>query len=261
MKTVIIAEIGSNWETLDDILYSCEWAINNGCLPKLQLWKTDLVVNQSRYPKMYETMKRYELNHTWVKTIKKEFPETFYSVFDLDSLEFLETEICPSLYKIASPDCVYYELLEAVASTNKNVIVSVGGATLDEIRKAAKMFNWQRLTLMECNASYPAKFAYLGNLRDRINGSRLVPWGYSDHTMSTIVPAMAVTLGATVIEKHFKLKEFNSPDNGHSLGQHEFSEMIENVKEAEAHMGTMEHPYDEEVETMNVARRKSDRRR
>jgi pseudaminic acid synthase len=258
MHTTVIAEIGSNWKTLDDILFSCEWVIEHGCLPKLQAWVTKRVVNRRRYQSMYEVMKKYELPHKWIRSINAKFPNTFYSVFDLESLAFLETEIKPIYYKIASPDAVHKPLVQAVASCGRNTIVSLGGCTLDEIRWVAKQFEWHKLTLMECNASYPAKLAYLGNLRDRIVGSRLIPWGYSDHTLSTNVPAFAVTLGATMIEKHFNLKEFDSPDNGHSLGQIEFETMIDRIKKAEEHMGTKEHPYPEEVNTMELARRKGD---
>lgn len=261
MRTTVICEIGSNWETLDDILYSCEWAVSRGCLPKLQLWKTNLVVNIDYQPKMYEVMKKYELPQEWVRKINQNFPETFYSVFDLESLEFLKNEIKPKCYKIASFDCVFKPLVQAVSATGTPCFVSVGGANLDEIRSCAKEFEWSKLTLMECNASYPAKKAYLGNLRDRIIGSRLISWGYSDHTLSRNVPALAVSLGATAIEKHFRLRELDTPDNGHSFGPIEFEDMLERIVDAEEHMGTLEHPYPEEMENFRKARRKEDGRR
>lgn len=258
MKTQIICEIGSNWESLDDIFHSCEWAVNHSCLPKLQAWVTDLVVNKDRNPQIYENMSRYELPHDWIKKINKRFPQTFYSVFDLETLAFLETEIKPNYYKIASPDAVYKPLVQAIASTGIDTIVSVGGCTLNEIRGAAKAFDWRKLTLMECNTSYPAKFAYLGNLRDRIIGSKLISWGYSDHTANWVIPAFAVTLGATMIETHFKLKFFDTPDSKHSLDKEAFESMLLLIEQAEENIGTLEHPYPDEIENMELGRRKED---
>lgn len=258
MKTMVIGEIGSNWESLEDILKSCEYLTRIGAVPKLQAWKTDLVVNPKRNQAMYDVMTRFELPEKWISYINEKFPQTFYSVFDTESINFLEKSVQPSMYKVASPDCVHIPLLEAVRDTGKDAIVSVGGATLEEIRQTAKLFDWKRLMLMECNASYPAKKAYLGNLRDRITGSRLVRWGYSDHTVSLNVPSLAVTIGAVSIEKHFKYNEMDTPDSPHSLGRLEFARMMDYIKEAEEQMGTLEHPYPEEVETMRVARRKED---
>lgn len=261
LKTTVICEIGTNWWGLEDIFASCEWAVDNGCTPKLQLWNTEKTVNKKRNPKMYETMKKYELKHDWVEKINRRFPQTIYSVFDLESLKFLESKIKPSAYKVASPDCVFKPLLQAVSKTGKPSYVSIGGATLGEIRECAKEFHWDKLILMECNASYPAKCAYLGNLRDRVNGSRIIPWGYSNHTTCLTVPALAVTLGAVAIEQHFKLDQFASPDNPHSLNKASFLEMLKRIEDAEHHLQTLEHPFPEEVETMRVARRKGDGRR
>lgn len=259
MKTVVIAEIGSNWETIDDILYSCEWAVRHHCLPKLQAFQVEHFVNKERNPGMYETLLKYQIPERWYHKINNAFPDTIYSVFDIYSLDIVRSlKRTYPVIKIASPDCVYSPLVDAIEKTGENVIVSVGGATLDEIRQVARKFPFSKITLMECNASYPAKLAYLGNLRDRIIGSRLIPWGYSNHTLSLSVPAFAVALGATVVENHFKMVEFNSPDNDHSLGQNDFAEMLERINDAEKHMGTLEHPYPEEEKTMRLARRKED---
>lgn len=261
MKTTVIAEIGSNWETLDDILYSCEWAVHRNLLPKLQLWKTDLVVNDAYHPKMYQVMQSYELPQEWVRKINQNFPETFYSVFDLESLEFLKNEIKPKYYKIASPDCVFKPLVKAVASIGTPTFVSVGGATLDEIRDCAREFDWQKLTLMSCVVDYPCRDAELWYLRDRILGSRLIPWGYSSHSRSKIVPALAVALGATAIECHFSLKSFNCPDYSHSFTPGEFDDIIANITETEQNLGNSERPLACEKRHLSLGRRKEDGRR
>lgn len=261
MKTSVICEIGSNFESLDDILYSCEWAVSRKCLPKLQAWRTDLVVNSDYQPKMYEVMKKYELPREWIRKISKNFPETFYSCFDLDTLRFLNDEIKPKYYKIASPDCVFKPLVRAVAATGTPTFVSVGGATLDEIRDCAREFDWQKLTLMSAVVEYPCRDAELWYLRDRILGSRLIPWGYSSHSRSKIVPALAVALGATATEIHFSLKSFDSPDFGHSFTPGDFDDILSHIVDTEGQLGNSERPLACEKHHLSLGRRKEDGRR
>lgn len=262
MRTKFVGEIGSNWSGIDDIYYSCEKLIELGATPKLQLWKTDKTVNKKRGPRMYDSMKRYELSEDWVRKINTRFPSTFYSVFDVDSVAFLEESVHPDMYKIASPDCIFEPLLTAVALTNKPVYVSVGGATLEEIRKCAKFFDWRNLTLMACVVAYPCPDAELLYLRDRILGSRLIQWGYSSHSMSKLVPACAVALGATAIECHFKISNsLSTPDSGHSFTPIEFSEIMDNVKEIEGNLGNSERPLECEAVNLALGRRKADGRR
>lgn len=261
LRTTVICEIGSNWKSLDDIYHSCDYAVRLGCLPKLQLWKTTKVVNAKSNPEMFRTMRKYEIPHGWVKRIKSRFPQTFYSVFDLDSVEFLASEIKPHSYKIASPDCVYTQLLKAVAALNQPVFLSVGGATLEEIRAAIKMFNWDKVTPMCCVVDYPCKDAQLLYLRDRVMGSRHIPWGYSSHSTSIIVPSLAVALGAVVIESHFKIGDMDTPDSPHALGPVAFKTMLEYIQETEDNLGNDERPLACEIKNLAIARRKQDGKR
>lgn len=59
--------------------------------------------------------------------------------------------------------------------------------------------------------------------------------GFSDHTISTVLPAIAVAKGARIIEKHFRLANtpIDSPDYGHSLDPAQLTEMVANVRLAE----------------------------
>jgi sialic acid synthase SpsE len=59
-------------------------------------------------------------------------------------------------------------------------------------------------------------------------------WGLSDHTKSTLTPALAVAAGATIIEKHFTLsKRLPGPDHPFALEPNELKEMIQHIKFAE----------------------------
>jgi N,N'-diacetyllegionaminate synthase len=58
--------------------------------------------------------------------------------------------------------------------------------------------------------------------------------GFSDHTTSTLTPALAVAIGATVIEKHFTLsKHLPGPDHPFALEPNQLKEMVDLIKQAE----------------------------
>ena len=86
---------------------------------------------------------------------------------------------------------------------------------------------------MHCVSSYPVS-------DDRANLNR-INWlstmhssiGYSDHTQSTIIPALAILNGALVIEKHFTIdKELPGRDNKFALDPKEFNQMCQNIQTA-----------------------------
>ena len=90
---------------------------------------------------------------------------------------------------------------------------------------------------MHCVSSYPCA-AVSANLK-RINWLRSIcdEVGYSDHTASTVIPAAAVALGCTVVEKHFTTdKSLPGRDNKFALDAAEFKEMCSNIRDVESAM-------------------------
>jgi sialic acid synthase SpsE len=68
----------------------------------------------------------------------------------------------------------------------------------------------------------------------RISDSFGVITGFSDHTLETITPSLAVSLGARVIEKHVTLgKEMDGPDHNFSLVPDEMIEMVDLIRKTE----------------------------
>ena len=62
--------------------------------------------------------------------------------------------------------------------------------------------------------------------------------GYSYHTMGIEVPIAAVTLGATVIEKHFTLdRTMVGPDHTASLEPDELKKMVSCIRNIELAIG------------------------
>ena len=258
MRHKVILEIGSNWKSLDDIKHSIDFARSIGALSKLQLWQTDKFVR--RFNPNYSTYKRFELPRKWVEEIKAE--DVFYSVFDPDSLLWLKTEINPEFYKVASLDSNQKWLIESCGMTNKMTFLSCGVYGLESIRQAVKWYNnSNHLTLMH-SINYYGKCDYQMNyLRDRINGSRIIPFGLSLNYPNTLLPALGVALGTVAIEVHFRLDHITkTPDAPHSMTKKQVRQMIENIRIAEDNMGNNDRPLDIEDMAIRVGKRVNGKR-
>jgi pseudaminic acid synthase len=73
--------------------------------------------------------------------------------------------------------------------------------------------------------------------------------GLSDHTIGSIVPIVAVSLGAKVIEKHFILdKSIGGPDASFSMDEDEFTQMVIAVRLAEKSFGHIDYNLTEKQE-------------
>jgi len=81
--------------------------------------------------------------------------------------------------------------------------------------------------------------------------------GYSDHTLGLMVPIMAATLGAVVIEKHFTLnKKLHGPDHKASLEPEELIAMITAIRDVKKILGSYEkRPTKSEKTIMKLVRK------
>jgi sialic acid synthase len=132
----------------------------------------------------------------------------FATAFDVPSADFLAQLDMPA-YKIASGDLRNIPLLQHVASFGKPVIVSTGGATLEDVERAyaAVMPINPHLCILQCTAGYPAAFEEL-DLRVITTYRELFPGaliGLSGHDNGIAMAPVAYVLGARVVEKHFTL--------------------------------------------------------
>ena len=149
-----------------------------------------------------------------------------------------------SAYKVASPITIGFQsLIKAMAHKNKPIIMSTGYCTIPEISRAVETVaqsDNKQLLLLHCSASYPilsmenVNLSFMKFLERKYHC--LV--GFSDHTMSTFIPAIAVALGARVIEKHFTIsRKLKGPDHKFALEPKELKEMVKNIRDAEKIMG------------------------
>lgn len=209
----------------------------------------------------------YDEAHTpweWQPRLKAEADslglDLFSTPFDASSVAFLERELDPPAYKIASFELIDHGLVELVASTGKPVILSTGMATSAEIDAAVdvvRRVGSGGLVLLRCNSGYPADPSEmdLRTIPDMASRWR-VPIGLSDHTLGIAASVAAVALGACVIEKHITLARGDGgPDSSFSLEPPEFAALIEGVRTAEQALGAVRYgPAGAEVASLAFRR-------
>ena len=159
-----------------------------------------------------------------------------------ESVELLYDLGVPA-YKIASGDITNIPLLRYIALKRLPIILSTGMANLGEIEEALDAIystGNEEVILLHCVASYPTPLEEV-NLQviNTLKQAFQLPVGFSDHTTSTIVPIVAVALGANVIEKHFTLdKNLPGPDHKASASPDELKRIVEGVREFETASGS-----------------------
>ena len=175
--------------------------------------------------------------------------DIFSSPFDKSAVDFLE-EFNPSAYKIASFEITDYELVRYTASKMRPIIISTGIATIDEIQDAVDICRGEgneNIILLKCTSAYPAPLedANLSMIPSLANTFNVIS-GFSDHTLGSIAPISAVTLGAKVIEKHFILdKSIGGADADFSMDKQEFKEMIQAIRDVEKLIGKVDYSMSE----------------
>lgn len=165
----------------------------------------------------------------------------FSSPFDFAAVDFLENLNAPA-YKIASFEITDIPLIRYTASKMKPIILSTGIASKEDIELAiatCRETGNHQIALLKCTSSYPAPIdeANMAMIPQFEKDFGVIP-GLSDHTMGSIVPIVATTLGAKIIEKHFILdRSMGGPDASFSMNPEEFKEMVTSVRAAESAIG------------------------
>lgn len=274
----IIAEAGDNHNgNFDLALKLVDKAAEAGadCV-KFQTFVTENVISKfaekAEYQKIntdsnesqFDMIKKIELSFNQYREIQKYCMQKnimFLSTpFDLDSIDFLQ-EINIPFWKIPSGEITNLPYLEKIARTGKDIIMSTGMSTIDEIGHAMEILKKNgagEITLLHCNTEYPTPFADV-NLRamQTLKETFHVSVGYSDHTLGIEVPIAAAACGATVIEKHFTLDQnMEGPDHKASLEPDDLKRMVRAIRHIETALGTPEKfPTESEKKNKDIARK------
>jgi sialic acid synthase SpsE len=155
--------------------------------------------------------------------------------FGLKSASILR-ELKPKMVKIASPELNFTGLLEEIALWKTPVLLSSGVSRLCDIEEAVSILKpAANLCLLHCVTSYPApETDYNLRVLPNLAGIFGVSVGVSDHSAHPeLVPALSVSMGAAVIEKHFCLSRTDPGlDDPIALPPDDFAKMTRAIRRA-----------------------------
>jgi len=165
----------------------------------------------------------------------------FATAFDMASADFLAALDVPA-YKIASGDLRSTPLLEHVASFGKPMVVSTGGAHIDDVQRAYDTILAinPNLAILQCTAGYPAPFEELDlqvitEYRERFPEAVV---GFSGHDNGIAMAVVAYVLGGRIVEKHFTLnRTMKGTDHAFSLEPIGMQKLVRDLHRARAALG------------------------
>ena len=228
--------------------------------------KPDFIINagstwdgQYFYDLYEQAYTPWEWHEELFHVAKEEGLICFSSPFDKTAVDMLEALDCP-VYKIASFEITDIPLIEYAASKHKPMVLATGIATEEDIQlavEACRRMGNNDITVLKCTSSYPAPVeeANLCMIRDLAERFQ-VKSGLSDHTLGSVSPIVAVTQGASMIEKHFILnRSIGGPDCSFSMEEKDFAQMVKDVRMAELSLGKTTYELTEKMRGSRSASR------
>lgn len=234
-------------------------ALVSGIAPMADYQKQNIGIEESQKDMLRKLLLSYS-DFIELACYCKEVGIRFLSTpFDIESIHFLNN--MQDIWKIPSGEITNYPYLVEIAKTGKEIILSTGMSTLQEVDAALAVLRNNgagEITLLHCTTSYPTPMEDV-NLKAMLTMKEHCgcPVGYSDHTQGIEVPVAAVAMGAVVIEKHFTLdRNMEGPDHKASLEPNELKEMVSAIRNIEKAVGNGEKiPTDSEKANLAVARK------
>jgi len=199
----------------------------------------------------YDAIDRYcrEKNLPW-----------FASVWDEPAVDFMEQFDTPA-YKIPSAALTDHALLRHVRQTGRPMILSTGMSTLEQIRAAVKVAGTEKLVIAHATSTYPCEpeelnLRMLATLRGEFPG---VPIGYSGHEVGLVPSAVAVALGACLVERHLTLdRAMWGSDQAASVEPGGFERLVKYIRVSESALGDgVKKVYESELASLKRLRRVS----
>jgi sialic acid synthase len=232
----LVAEIGHNHQgSLQNCMDMFKAAkLAGASAVKLQKRDNKSLFTKKMYNQSYNSPDSYgatyglhrealEFNEQELRILKEYSEEIgitlFATPFDFHSADLLAKLDMPA-FKLASGDITNHPLIEHIASFHKPIILSTGGAALDEVNETIDLIlcYHSEIAILQCTTAYPVKDDEV-NLSVITTYARIFPnlvIGYSGHDLGTTMSLAAFILGARIIEKHFTLDK-NLPGNDHKL--------------------------------------------
>jgi len=275
--TYIIAEIGINHNgDLDIAKQMIDAAVHAGAdAVKFQKRTPEVCTPIEQQKQMRETPWGYityldyrykvEFNEAQYREIDRHCKEKgiawMASVWDEPSVDFMEKFDTPA-YKVPSASLTDHALLKHVRKTGKPIIISTGMSTMAQIHKGAKAVGDENLVIMHCTSAYPCEpeelnLKMIETLRREFPNN---PIGYSGHEVGLVPSAVAVSLGACMVERHLTLdRAMWGSDQAASVEPGGFERLVKYLRVTEAALGDgVKRVYESEKSSLKKLRRVND---
>ncbi len=165
--------------------------------------------------------------------------------------------------KVGSDDFDHLDNLRIYCNSKLPIILSKGMSNKNEFNNTLKFLKKNYsfpISILHCVSIYPSdpQDLNLNHLKHLINKYKDIIWGFSDHSTSTITPALSVMLGAKIIEKHFTIdNNLPGPDHWFSMNPRDLKKMVNEIRFAEKTLGSSEFKISrKELFSKNIMRRK-----
>jgi N-acetylneuraminate synthase len=247
------------------------------------------ITNTGSQESQLEMLKKLELSHSQQRELHQYCQRSgiqFLSTpFDNASLNFLTVDLGLETIKVGSGELTNAPFLFEVARLAKNIILSTGMSTIDEVADALGVIAFvmtdskspsvssfksalassegrkavtSKVTLLHCTTDYPTvpsdvNLQAMSTLREKFD----CQVGFSDHSVGIHLAVAAVAMGATVIEKHLTIdRDLPGPDHKASLEPSEFKNLVDQVRDLENAFGDgIKRPTEVELKNKKIARR------
>ena len=231
--TILVAEIG--WNFVGNLSLAKKMILaakkSGANAVKFQIWDPKFLKNgewdydgrRAIYKKAYLNEKKYKILK---KFSKQNSIICFASVFNKDALHMIK-KIGDNWIKIPSHEAYNLELIELAFKKFNKVIISLGCLKRKELQKILnfilkKKHYKKKAILLHCVSSYPlnpedCNFEKFDYIKKKFDNS-----GYSGHMSGIDDALLALSKGATFVEKHFTINN-NLPgrDNKFAILPHE----------------------------------------
>ncbi len=279
MKTRIIAEVGPN--------HNGDLNIAKDIVKKLKNSGVDYIKFQLAIPNdVYSDdsfFADYQKNNTNQKTIiemSKQIQLSFKehsalfkfcninklryccSAFDLKSLKYIYKNFNLPFFKVPSGEIFSLDTIDFMKKKDIPILLSTGTSKIEDIEFIVNYLGKNlknRLVLMHCISSYPAKLSELNlNFMNYLSNKFNLDVGYSDHSLGPDACMVAASMGAKYIEKHVTLdKSFKGPDHKSSMEIDEFIKLVKDIKKINTIKGSIKKIISKETKNVKKVALKS----
>lgn len=273
--TYVIGEIGINHNGDIEIAKQLMLAAKQGGMDAVKFQKRtpEICVPEHQRGQMRDTPWGYitymdyryktefgEAEYAEINRYAKEIGITWFaSEWDIPSVEFIE-KFDPAAHKVPSALITDKDLLRAYKATGKPIIISTGMSTMEEIQTAVDILGLENLIICHTTSSYPCPPEEL-NLRmiPKLQALYNCPIGYSGHEVGLVTTAVAVAMGACLVERHITLdRAMWGSDQSASVEPQGITRLVKYIRVTERSLGDgVKKVYDSEKSSMSKLRRYS----